>query len=75
MPQLHLYVPKELAREVKRRAEAKGSTVSAYLADLVKREVADGWPEGYFREVEGGWVGENLKRDPQPEAETRQPLG
>ena len=74
MPQLHLYVPKELAREVKRRAQAKGSTVSAYLAELVKREVADAWPDGFFDEVGGGWAGEPLVRSPQPVAEERKPL-
>ena len=74
MPQLHLYVPEELEREVKRRAEAKGRTVSAYLAELVKREVADAWPDGYFDGVSGGWTGEPLVRSPQPVAEQRKPL-
>jgi len=74
MPQMHLYVPREVAREVKRRAEAKGSTVSAYLANLVKREVVDAWPEGFFEEVVGGWNGEPLQRPPQLPIESREPL-
>ena len=40
MPQLHLYVPDELAAEIARRAEARGLSVSRYLADLVRAEVA-----------------------------------
>ena len=74
MPQMHLYVPREVAREVKRRAEAKGSTVSAYLAALVKREVADAWPEGFFEEVVGVWAGGTLERAPQPVVESREAL-
>jgi len=54
MPQLHLYVPKEIAREIARRAQSRGLSVSRFLADLVRREVAGGWPEGYFDEVAGG---------------------
>lgn len=74
MPQLHLYVPREVAREVKRRAEAKGRSVSAYLADLVKREVSDAWPDGFFEEVSGGWSGEPLERAPELPVESREPL-
>ena len=74
MPQLHLYVPREIAREVKRRAEAKDTTVSAYLAELVKREVADAWPEDFFDEIVGGWKGTPLERPPQPGLESRDPL-
>ncbi len=74
MPQMHLYVPREVAREVKRRAEAGGKTVSAYLAELVKREVADDWPEEFFSRVAGAWHGEPLVRAPQPELESRESL-
>jgi len=62
MPQLHLYVPKEIAAEVKRRADAQQISTSRYLADLVRREVADEWPEGFFDEVLGGWQGAPLER-------------
>ena len=74
MPQMHLYVPQEVAREVKRRAEAKGATVSAYLAELVKREVVDAWPADFFDEVAGGWAGDALERAPQPPVESREAL-
>jgi len=74
MPQLHLYLSKELAAEVKRRADDERMSVSAYLADLVKGRVADDWPKGFFAEVVGGWAGEPLARPPQPPVETRPAL-
>ena len=74
MPQMHLYLPKELANEVKRRADARGMSVSRYLADLVKGEVADDWPAGFFSEVVGGWTGDRLERAPQLEIESRPSL-
>ena len=40
VPQLHLYVPKEVAVELKRRAKAKGKTVSGFLAELVQSEIS-----------------------------------
>ena len=74
MPQLHLYVPKELAAEIARQARARGVSVSRYLADLVRREVGGGWPEGFFDEVPGGWVGEPLERPDQGTYELREEL-
>jgi len=71
MPQLHLYLPKEIADEVKRRAERTGSSVSGYLAEIVRSRVADEWPAGFFDEVVGGWTGGMLDRPPQPPPETR----
>ena len=65
MPQLHLYVPEGIANVVRHRARARRMTVSGYLAELVKREVASGWPDGYFEDVVGGWRGKPLKRAAQ----------
>jgi hypothetical protein len=70
MPQLHCYVPKELAAEIERRARARGTSVSGYLTEVIRREVGAGWPEGYFEKVIGGWKGE-LERPPQPPLERR----
>ena len=53
MPQIHLYVPQTIADEVKRRAGRLGLSVSQYLALLVRREVADEWPDGFFDDVAG----------------------
>ena len=74
MRQLQLEVPDEVAEEVRGRAESEGVTVSDYLAKLVCREVVTEWPEGYFEEVLGGWVGNPLERPPQGDFETRDPL-
>jgi hypothetical protein len=65
MPQLHLYVPDEVAETAKARAKAAGKSLSSYLADLVVNEVAGDWPEGFFENVAGGWKGEPLERPKQ----------
>ena len=74
MPQLHLYVSEELASEIARRAEALGMSVSRFLADVVRRDVGSGWPEGYFEDVVGGWGGEPLERAAPLEYEERASL-
>ena len=74
MAQLHLYGLENEAAQLRARARSKGLTLSRYLAALVHRELASGWPEGYFEEVIGGWKGEPLERPPQGEAERRNPL-
>jgi len=74
MPQLHLYVPDDVASEVRQRADREGVSVSRYLASLVRREIGGGWPESYFDEVIGGWKGEPLTRPPQGALEEREKL-
>jgi hypothetical protein len=71
VPQLHLYVPEETAEVLRRRARERGSSLSAYLAEIVGREVdEERWPEGFFEEVLGCWEGE-LERPPQGAYEDR----
>ena len=69
--QLHLYVPEKVAKELRRRAGAQGLSVSRYLGQLARHEASDGWPEGYFDEVVGGWSG-GLERPPQGAFEKRE---
>jgi hypothetical protein len=71
MPQLHLYVPQQVANELRRRAEAEGVSTSKYLAALVERQVAREWPEGWFERVVGRWQGD-LERPLAGEAEARE---
>jgi len=71
MPQLHLYVPEELAAEIARRAEALGMSVSRFLAEVVRRDIGTAWPDGYFDDVVGGWRGEPLERGDRLEYEER----
>ncbi|MGD2158055.1 MAG: hypothetical protein PVG32_14360 [Anaerolineales bacterium] len=72
MPQLHLYVSDDLAEKIKHEAQAADMSVSRYIANLVKREVFNDWPEMFFEEVVGGWVGDPLQRPPQGEFERRE---
>jgi len=74
VPQLHLYVSQSVAEEVRRRAESKGLSVSAFLADLVKAEVNDGWPAGYLEEVIGSFRDDPLERPAQSGLEERDSL-
>lgn len=66
MPQLHLYVPEEVAEALRQKAKAERKSLSKYLADLVKREVEPGWPPGYFEEVSGGWQGDLAEPEDLP---------
>jgi len=74
MSQLHLYLPEELEREVRRRAAKRGLSVSAFLSKLVRSQVADEWPDGYFETVVGGWKGEPLVRPQSLNLEEREEL-
>ena len=74
MPQLHFYVPSDIAERIRRQAQSADMSVSSYLANLVKSEVASEWPEGFFEGVVGTWTGETLHRPPQGEFEIRDTL-
>ncbi len=74
MPQIHFYVPKDLAYKINERAAASGMSISRYVAQLVKRDLTSGWPEGYFDEGAGGWKGATLERPDQGEPEPRDQL-
>jgi hypothetical protein len=74
MAQLHMYLPEELASEVRARADAAGQSVSTFLAGIVTRALGEGWPDGFFEEVVGGWRGEPLERAPQGTPERRDAL-
>ncbi len=70
MPQLHCYVPDDLAKKFQGKARQMHLSVSKYLALLIKKEVEHQWPEGYF-ELFGAWQGEPLKRPAQGDYEQR----
>ena len=73
MPQMHFYVSEATAQDLRRRAAAAGLSVSRYLAQLVQTPTKQGWPDGYFENILGGWKGEPLERPPQGEHEAREP--
>ncbi len=60
MPQLHCYVPDAIAEQLQRQAAQLGQSVSGYLAELVKRDVSAGWPEGF----EAALFGPQVERSP-----------
>lgn len=74
MPQMHLYLPKSVAEEVRRRAEIKGLSTSAYLAEVIKAELDDSWPSGYLEEVIGCTQNSSLQRGEQKAWEERDAL-
>lgn len=74
MPQLHLYVPEDVAARVRQRAGARGQSVSAYLADVVRGAAGGGWPPRFFEQVVGGWLGPRLRRPRQGRHEPREHL-
>lgn len=56
MPQLHCYVPETIAQQLHRQAADLGLSLSAYLAELVKRDISPGWPEGFEAALFGARV-------------------
>lgn len=74
MPQLHFYVPEQVADRIRQEANAAGLSVSQYLAEVVKRELQPEWPAGFFEEVVGGWQGEPLQRAEQGSYDVRDPI-
>lgn len=71
MAQLHCYVPDEVARKLRQRADNAHLSVSKYLAQLIKKEIGDEWPEGYF-DIFGSWEGAPLERPEQGSFEKRE---
>jgi hypothetical protein len=74
MPQLHFYVPDEVADQIKRRAAQVGLPVSRYVAELVKRDADQGWPEGYFENIAGRPHDDSIQHEPSGPPEERLPL-
>jgi len=74
MPQLHFYVPDDVAEKIKVRAAQAKLPVSRYVANLVKRDVGQGWPEGYFERISGAAEGAPKGYEPSGPPEERLPL-
>jgi hypothetical protein len=75
MAQLHLYVPDDVADEIRERANAKGLTVSAFLSEIVRRQMPDQWPKDFFSKVVGGWSGPPLERPEELPFDRREAIG
>jgi hypothetical protein len=76
MSQLHFYVPEDVEKQLRQRADQANQPLSRFLAELVKREADQPaqWPEGYFEQVFGKWEGGPLRREPQGDFEARSEL-
>lgn len=70
MPQLHLYLPDDVAERLKAKARARRLPLSRYLAEVVARDVSPDWPPGFFEDVLGAWQGAPLERAAQGTLET-----
>lgn len=49
MPQISLYVNRDLLNRVQAAAKKDGMSVSHWVARRLSRELDGGWPEGYER--------------------------
>jgi recombinational DNA repair protein (RecF pathway) len=59
MSQLNIYVPDEVEKAIRSKAQNEGKSISAYLAELVKKQVhEDQWQTGFFTQVVGAWEGD-----------------
>ena len=74
MAQLHFYVPDDVAEQIKARAAQAKLPISRYVADLVKRDVGQGWPEDYFERISGASAGAEIRYEPSGPPEERLPL-
>jgi len=71
MAQVTIYIKDALVRAIKRRSEERGTSVSAYLAELAARDLArpTRWPDG-FADLYGSWQGDfETPDDPPPDEE------
>ncbi len=75
MAQLHFYVPDDVAEQIKARAQQANMPISRYVAELVKRDVGQGWPEHYFERIAGAAEeGASIRHEPSGPPEERLPL-
>ena len=73
MAQLHCYVPDEVAARLREKARMSHTSVSKYLAYLVRKEIDTPWPDDFFT-LFGAWQGQPLVRPEQGEFEARNRL-
>ena len=69
MAQLNVYVPDDLEDKIRKEAVRRGQSVSAFVAELVRKEVSvSEWLPGFF-ELAGSWVGDFPEREDLPAQE------
>jgi hypothetical protein len=65
-----------LAQKNHRSLEDEITAILEYVTETEEKitHKNKGWQPGFFEEVIGGWEGKPLVREPQPEAQEREPL-
>lgn len=59
MAQLNIYVPMALAKALKTAAKKQHKNLSAFVTDVLSKEVSPTeWPQDFFTKVVGQWHGE-----------------
>ena len=48
MPQVSMYIDRILYFEIKSIAEKKNVSLSKYVSDVLRKDIENSWPEGYF---------------------------
>lgn len=60
MPQLYFSVDSETASRLTREAENQKISLSRYLAQVMKNQVRESWPDAYLAQVVGSCVEDPL---------------
>jgi len=74
MTKINIELPDELAGELERHAQSEGVRVPDYVVALIRRELHQSWPSGFFERVAGAWSGTPCERPPQGNLENRETL-
>jgi len=74
MPQVHTYIPEDLAKRLQEDARASGISTSQMIAHLIRREYGSDWPKGYLERFFGTKTSEPLDRPEQGEYEVREEM-
>lgn len=75
MSQLNVYVPDDLAKEIRRKARESGESISRFLSRLFRKEIGKKkeWHKNFFTKIVGGWKGDFPPVE-RPTSEDRDPL-
>lgn len=65
MSQITIYIPDDIARQLKRAARKAKKSLSAYLVDLARPAGDKPWPESFFK-LQGSCAGSLAAPDDPP---------
>ena len=73
MPQISVYVTKEVEKRIRREAKLRRKSLSAYVTEVLSSGAKGGsWDAAFFREVAGCWMGRapRVRREPPEERDS-----